>query len=227
MTVFHTPLTKIDKAETRRYAGLRGETAFPDELLEAACSEALVLAKASGCWETYHYDAASGTIHGETPVPLQGGSIVRHLKPALEVAVLAVTIGPALEEAVLAHFAAGNYTLGLLLDAAGTAAVEAAADAVNQLISDQASRRGLSSISRFSPGYGDWEITDQSCILRLSKGEKIAIGVTPSCMLLPRKSVTAVVGLRAAKGEQTTTGCKPEGCDACSQPNCPARKENQ
>ncbi|MDR3589271.1 MAG: methionine synthase [Negativicutes bacterium] len=226
MPEFHAPLSSIDKAETRRYAGLRGDAAFSDDLLDKACSEALILVKPKGCWERYRYDASTGTIHSLPAICLKSHSILRHLADTVEVAVLAVTIGPLLEEAVAEHFAAGDYTFGLLLDSAGSAAVEAVANAVNGLITDQASRSGLSSLFRFSPGYGDWEITDQPQILDLSGGRRLGIEVTASCMLLPRKSVTAVVGLKTTKGENTTTGCKPEGCQACLQRNCPARKEN-
>jgi len=229
MPDFHAPLNLIDKTEVRRYAGLRGETAFPDDIVERACNEALVLVKPRGCWQNYRYDPINGIIQGQTPIPLCDKSILHHLASVAEIAVLAVTIGPDLEEAVSASFAAGDYTFGLLLDAAGTTAVEATANAVNSLITDHASRRGLSSLFRFSPGYGDWNITDQPNILSLAGGENLNIRVTPSCMLLPRKSVTAVVGLpaaRGARGEDMASECVPDGCRTCSQPSCQARKEN-
>ncbi len=226
MPEYYAPLTMIDKIETRRYAGLRGDIAFSDDLLEQACNEALILVKPRGCWQNYNYDPSTGIIQSQPPVRLNSTSILDHLSVAVEIAVLAVTIGPVLEEAVSARFSSGEYTLGLLLDAAGSVAVEATADAVNALIADQASRRGLGTCFRFSPGYGDWEITDQPQVLALSRGENLAIGVTASCMLLPRKSVTAVIGLFPPRSESATAGGTPEGCKGCLQPNCLSRKEN-
>lgn len=226
MPVYNMPLTAIDMAETRRYAGLRGQTAFPEELLAEACSEALILSKPRGCWQVYAYDDAARTIGSPEPFYLKGEQITRHLAGATHVAVMAVTAGPKLDEAIEAHFAAGRYTAGLLLDAAGTTAVEMAADAVNQLVATQEIRRGLTAITRFSPGYGDWNIIDQPYILGLAGGEAIGIGVTASCMLLPRKSVTAVIGLVPGAKRPTLADCAGGGCKTCPQLNCLARKEN-
>ncbi|MDR3560974.1 MAG: methionine synthase [Negativicutes bacterium] len=226
MPSYYPPLTQINKEETRRYAGLRENATFPEEMLEQACAEALLLVKPRGCWQQYRYEASTGSILAPTPLRLVGDTILKHLAGAAEIAVIAVSIGLELEDAVASHFKAGDYTAGLLLDAAGTAAVEAAADAVNGLISAQAARQGLHSLFRYSPGYGSWDITAQPQVLSLSDGHTIDISVTPSCMLLPRKSMTAVIGLQAANTQSINTGCLPDGCKNCSQINCLSRKES-
>lgn len=224
MQTYNPPLTKIDKEEARRYAGLKGAAAFPEQLLDAACAEALLLSRPRAVWNIYPYEPATGTIDAPAPLRLAGDKVRGHLAGAGEAAVLAVTIGPALEEEVSRLFAAGEYTAGLLLDAAGTAVVEQAADAADAFIADQAARRGLKTRSRFSPGYGDWDITDQPAMVALAAGERIALTVTPSCMLVPRKSVTAVIGLAPA-GENNGHACAGRGCAGCLQTDCIARRE--
>ncbi len=224
MHTYNPPLLKVDKEEARRYAGLKTATAFPEHLLDAACSEALLLVRPRAVWNTYPYEAAAGVIAGQAPLRLLGKTVRDHLAGAGEAAVLAVTIGPALEEEVSRLFAAGHYTAGLLLDAAGTAAVEQAADAADAYIADQAARRGLETRSRFSPGYGDWPITDQPAMVALADGGLIDLSVTASCMLVPRKSITAVIGLIPA-GSRAGAACDPAGCATCPQTDCIARKE--
>ncbi|HWQ61773.1 MAG TPA: methionine synthase [Negativicutes bacterium] len=224
MQTFNPPLLKIDKEEARRYAGLRTETVFPEHVLDAACAEALLLVRPQAVWKIYPYAPSDGLVAGPTPLRLTGRTIHSHLAGAGEAAVLAVTIGSALEEEVSRLFAAGQYTAGLLLDAAGTAAVEQAADAADAFIADQAARRGLAPRRRFSPGYGDWPITDQPAMVALACGGQINLSVTASCMLVPRKSVTAIIGLGPA-GRQAGTACKKAGCAACPQTDCIARKE--
>ncbi len=224
MLTYNPPLTKIDKEEARRYAGLKGAAAFPEQHLDTACAEALLLARPRAAWNIYPYESATGTIAAPAPLRLAGDKIRSHLAGAGEAAVLAVTIGPALEEEVSRLFTAGEYTAGLLLDAAGTAAVEQAADAADAFIADQAARRGLKAKSRFSPGYGDWDITDQPIMVALADGGQIALTVTPSCMLVPRKSVTAVIGL-APTGEKNRRACAGRGCAGCPQTDCIARRE--
>jgi hypothetical protein len=224
MNTYNPRLAKIDKEEVRRYAGLRGAAAFPEALLDNACTEALLLAKPRAVWNVYHYKDAPGVLEAPEQLRLAGGNICRHLAGAVEAAVLAVTIGTALEEEVSKLFAAGEYTGGLLLDAAGTAAVEQAADAANGYIADQAARRGLAARSRFSPGYGDWPVTDQPAMVTLADGARIGLTVTPSCMLVPRKSVTAIVGLTPADAHEGNR-CAERGCGVCPRTDCIARRE--
>jgi cobalamin-dependent methionine synthase I len=169
----------------------------------------------------YPYDSTTHTIIAESgDLSLTSDAICRHLAEAEEVAVMAVTVGSAVEEAIDSAFSAGEYSRALLLDAAATTATEACADYLNRTVTAEAKRRGLYTAFRFSPGYGDWDITVQSDIVRLSEGDSIGITVTESSMLIPRKSVTAVIPLRAQKAEALA-----HGCSACTHQKCPSRKE--
>jgi hypothetical protein len=224
MQIYNPPLFKVDKEEARRYAGLRTTASFPERLLENACAEALLFVRPQAVWNVYPYMPDDGTVAGPEPLRPAGSLARSHLAGAGETAVLAVTIGPALEEEVSRLFAAGNYTAGLLLDAAGTAAVEQAADAADAYIADQAARRGMAARRRFSPGYGDWPITDQPAMVELAGGGRIGLAVTASCMLMPRKSVTAIIGLAPAAG-RNGEDCGKAGCATCPRTDCIARKE--
>lgn len=225
MSTFNPRLTKLDASEVRRYAGVRGETRFPEEMVIKACADALLLISPQTVWRIYRYDT-DGIIAGPLAFRPAGTAIARHLAGAGEVAVLAASVGPHLETEVTRLFAAGEYTAGLLLDAAGTTAVEAAADAANVLIADQAARRGLLAKCRFSPGYGDWTITDQAAIVALAGGASIGIMVTETSMLVPRKSVSAVIGLAPGSAPHLPA-CRGPGCAACADIHCMARKEKQ
>lgn len=95
-----------------------------------------------------------------------------------------------------------------------------------ELIKKQASQQGYLTLPRFSPGYGQWDITVQPAILHLANADEIHVVATESCMLLPRKSITAIIGLTANQGDalvgytyQDTT------CPQCTQINCLARKD--
>lgn len=226
MPIFNAPILTLDQKECKRYAGLASKTTFPDELVAKACMEALTLISPRGIWQLYDYDNQRNVILSDTPVLLKGEGIVKHLQAAKKVAVLAVTIGLALEIEVTRHFETGEYTLGLLLDAAGTTAVEANADYIENLITKAAASQGFSPLFRFSPGYGKWDITSQPEILALAGGNAINVKLTSSCILTPRKSVTAVIGLvpHVTTGNQNSA-CKSNSCQACNQINCLARKE--
>jgi hypothetical protein len=223
MEIFFPPLARIDIEETRRYAGLRSGADFSEDLLAKACTEALLVARPQAAWNIQPYMSAAATVAAPAPLRLSGKDIARHLAGAEQVAVLAVTIGKNLEAEVSRLFAAGQYTAGLLLDAAGSAATEQAADAANAYIAAQAAKRGLVALTRYSPGYGDWPLTDQQALVALANGERIGVTVTESCLLLPRKSVTAIIGLTPT-GKRAAAGCNENGCENCRKENCFARK---
>lgn len=188
--------------------------------------EAQVFATPRGIWTIYPYHARSGSILTPEKQQLQGAAIKEHLSQADFVAVLALTIGPALEEEVHKQFSAGNYSAALLLDAAGTTAVEAAADQLTELIRQDAAKKGYCITSRFSPGYGDWDIRIQPTIATIAHAEEIELTVTDSCMLLPRKSITAIIGLQSANPQTAVkeVSCQYPDCKNCSQHTCLIKK---
>ena len=221
MPIYNVPLTTIDISETRRYAGLN-KADFPARLLEDACLEAQLLAQAKGVWQLYDYNKRTNTIITENFFTFEGKKITAYLKEADKIAVMAVTIGESFEKAVTGHFARGSYSYAVLLDAAGTTAVEMAADQLSKTIGQYANKLGYTPLSRFSPGYGDWDITAQPSVLKLAHGGEAGIIVTESCMLVPRKSVTAVIGFVPHRKEPEKHS--HNHCNYCSLQNCLARK---
>ena len=224
MPLFNGTLFQIDQKEMMRYAGLSPKVKeFPQDAIDSAIREALALAEPRGIWQILPYDPENGTIGGAHPLTLTGRSILRHLSQAWSVGVLAVTVGEEIEKASDAHFKSGEYLQGLLLDAAATAAVEHLADQVDALIQREAARSGQHTVWRFSPGYGDWPLEQQPELIRTSRAESIGVHLSSSLMLVPRKSVTAIIGLykiRADAEEQHS----PQGCAACNKLDCPSRK---
>ncbi len=217
---YRIPIPTLNVHTIRRYAGLKSSE-FPPERVREAAQTVRLLAEGVGSIRYYPYDSTTHTIIAESgDLSLTSDAICRHLAEAEEVAVMAVTVGSAVEEAIDSAFSAGEYSRALLLDAAATTATEACADYLNRTVTAEAKRRGLYTAFRFSPGYGDWDITVQSDIVRLSEGDSIGITVTESSMLIPRKSVTAVIPLRAQKAEALA-----HGCSACTHQKCPSRKE--
>ena len=81
---------------------------------------------------------------------------------------------------------------------------------------------------RFSPGYGDWPMEQQPEIVRLSHAGEIGVSLSESFMLVPRKSITAIIGLYkedVSEGISRNDGeHAPKGCAACSRKDCPSRR---
>ena len=73
---------------------------------------------------------------------------------------------------------------------------------------------------RFSPGYGDFSILHQKQILdSLDATKCIGLSMTDSCMLIPTKSVTAVIGISNVNEQ-----CHKSGCEVCDKLDCTFRR---
>jgi len=130
------------------------------------------------------------------------------------------TVGPALEEKVRELMSTGQEPEGYILDAVGSVAAEAATDVVNARICHWAEAHHLQATPRFSPGYGDWSLEEQQEIFRLLPAGEIGMSLNPSCMMIPRKSVSFAVRF-VERGEEPPSG---NPCERCGLKNCPFRK---
>ena len=223
MPIYNAPLLAIDAQETKRYAGLMKARDFAAEKILEACDNARLLAQPRGIWEIYDYDCQAQMIKSQPNCQLQGKKIGQHLAGCEKIIALSVTIGEDVEDDISARFKDGEYTLALLMDAAATAAVEQIADGLEKALAPKMAAQGFAMKWRFSPGYGDWPLEQQPELLRLAQADKIGVSLTTSLMLLPRKSITAIIGLYR-KQENSVPSHQPENCALCSQKNCPARK---
>lgn len=82
------------------------------------------------------------------------------------------------------------------LQAIGSERVEALCDAFNFKIKEQSLTNGYVPHPRFSCGYGDLSLELQKEIIpALDTKRKIGVSLTSGCLMLPTKSVTAIIGL--------------------------------
>lgn len=225
MQTYYPTITTLNSSEVRRYAGLGPKAGFSEKILQTAICDAILMINPQGVWNTYAYDDNLHMILTQEPIFLQGKNIQHFLSGAVQVAVIAVTIGTLLEVEVTRRFTDNAYSSALMLDAAGTAAVEQTADEICRIIRHQSASAGLMSGNRFSPGYGDWDILAQKEILLLSGGTELGISLTAAAMLVPRKSVTAIIGLYPAQTQCYPLNSSHFSCQDCSQDPCLARKE--
>ncbi|MBQ4346729.1 MAG: 5-methyltetrahydrofolate--homocysteine methyltransferase, partial [Oscillospiraceae bacterium] len=78
---------------------------------------------------------------------------------------------------------------------------------------------------RFSPGYGDLPLHTQPILLRmLDAGRTLGITATAQHILLPQKSVTAVLGCSHSPVQDARKGICGVNCKGCPQEDtCPSR----
>lgn len=136
-----------------------------------------------------------------------------------QLALCVVTIGPHLEATVNQSKQDGDLTRAIILDSYGSAAAEAAAEKAEAILQKEIRHRELYASRRFSPGYGGWNVAEQSWVLDALDAGAIGVGLTAHCMMNPRKSVTFAI----AVGETPVQLRDANVCNYCGMVDCRLR----
>jgi hypothetical protein len=156
-----------------------------------------------------------------------------HLEGSRAAAILAVTMGDAIDERISGLMDAGEMARGYILNGLASAAADCAADALEAIIREDIAAAvpdtaaggssgnfidpGWKMTLRFSPGYADFILENQRGIFELIGPERIGLSLNPSCLMKPLKSITAVIGIGP---DVNTDGYPCELCDVCNITTC-------
>ncbi len=214
---------ELDMREALRYLGVRGE---PDGTLAEQVAQ--VARRLTGelapryVYRVFDLERRDGgyALAG-TDTVLTGATAERMLAGSHKAAVLACTLGARFDRMLL-EAQARDMAQAVILDACGSAWVEAGCDAAQAEIAGRFPKEYLT--DRFSPGYGDLPLELQRELCELLDGSKrLGLHASESCMLNPVKSVTAIVGVAA-----TPQPARVRGCEHCAmRKTCAMRKEGK
>lgn len=212
-------LTGMDRNEVLLYLGYRGGGVPEEVRRDIQRCEALLLSAARPriVWRRFPL-GPDGFPTGTDFCP-QGEDVRRLLAGCEAVIFFGATLG-AEAEALLRRTQVTNMADAVILDACGSAAIENVCD---NLCADLAAEVAPGYLTdRFSPGYGDMPLAQQPDLCRLlDVGRRIGVSLSPSGLMIPQKSVTALMGVSPVPVPR-----RSRGCAACGMfDNCAYRKE--
>ena len=150
---------------------------------------------------------------------LHSNSLQRNLAGCKEVYLFAATLGIAVDT-LIKRAALMDSAKGAVMQAAAATVIEAYCDEENEKLRQEAAAEVLYLRPRFSPGYGDLSLDCQRDFLNLLKAQKnIGLTVTDSGLMVPIKSVTALIGI-----SDIPTFCHKQGCEICPKTDCAYRR---
>ncbi len=196
----------INVDEALRYLGAQGAD---DQTRAEAERAARELEERVAPRYTYHdfvlEETAEGFYLPAAGLTLNGNLAKRMLAGCHHAALLCCTLGAAFDS-LLREAQARDMARAVILDACGSAYVEAACAAAEKAIA--ARHPGQYLTDRFSPGYGDLPLSLQPDFLdALDAPRRIGVTCTSSCLMIPAKSVTAVIGLADSPRPSRIKGC--------------------
>lgn len=218
-------LDHIPVDEVLRYLGTAGKD--PGALLplaEDCARELLAIARPRWEWRAFGCRIGPEGVQLEGGLLLPGQDLARHLTGCQEAVLMAATLSAGVD-GLLRQSQLRDLGRSLVLEACATAAIEEVCDRGETVIRQRYPGRALT--SRYSPGYGDLPVTVQGAFLDLLDApRRLGLCATGSSILTPRKSVTAVIGVREEGAEDP--GPRRRSCDSCAMKDrCTYRKQGE
>ena len=187
----------IHKSEIYRYLGYTAGANVPENvtsMVEEILENVLSGSRPLVCYKQFDLDFNEGIDFGFLKV--NSKDLFNNLNDCTKAVIFAATIGiytdrQIQKETILSPARACIY------QAVGAAVIEAVCDEFNDWLRTEENAKGNILKPRFSPGYGDVPLEIQKDIHRELNCAKLAgITLTDSMLMVPEKSVTAIIGIK-------------------------------
>ncbi len=189
------------RKETLRYLGMSGvepDRAFLSRL--DAVEEAIIAAaRPHACWQLVSVETDDTLCH-VGPLHLRSRALATTLKGCTQAFLFAATLGTEID-ALLRRYGQVAPANLVIAQAVATALIETYCDSCQEELVKEVPGKVLR--PRFSPGYGDLSLdvqTDLFATLEIPK--RIGVTLTAAQLMVPSKSVSAIIGCRH-KGEES------------------------
>ena len=211
--------TDVIRKETLRYLGLG--SAEPDEKTLEMVNMAIALlserCRPKNTSRIVEISAGTGDIRLEGGTVIYSESIARVMSGCSEMLVFGATLG-AEADMLIKRETAANIAMGAVMRAAAAAYIEEYCDELQTELNKRFSAEGEPLGDRFSPGYGDFALEYQRELFAiLDCPRRIGLTLTDSFIMIPSKSVTAVIPIGGSCGRQL-------GCRYCEKTDCQYRR---
>lgn len=212
---------EVIRQETLRYLGC-GSAAADEQSLQMADRAIKLLLEKCRPRNTYTVigiKAESESIRLENGMTFFSESLARVMSGCSRMLVFGATLGIE-ADLLIKRETAKNVAMGAVLQAASAACIEEYCDDTQALIGRESFLKGEALGDRFSPGYGDFALECQKDIFAVLDCErKIGLTLTENCIMIPSKSVTAVIPIGGSCGRQL-------GCRYCEKTDCEYRRKD-
>lgn len=174
---------------------------------------------AKSIYRIFHLQIQSEDGFSIGKVNLKSKNLGKNLKGCGQIIVFGATLGTGVD-ILLKKYSLTDMAKVVVLQACAAAMLEEYCDLIQSEIALKLEKEHKYLRPRFSPGYGDFDISYQDPLMRMIDCAKtIGLTMTDSFMLSPSKSVTAVIGV-----SNTKEPCHIKGCEVCSKSDCLYRR---
>ncbi len=200
---------KINIDDVSRYLGFRGEQLDEVTALEVEKVVALLQKEITYQFTYKVFSIEKGeTIHLDgTNLELEGNDMQTLLGESEQCILLAVTLGQKVDE-LIRKAQVLDLQQSVLLDVCASSMVEELCNQIETDLTEEWQKKGMYLTDRFSPGYGDLPLSIQGNFCKvLDTNRKIGLHVSKEYIMMPRKSITAILGISHKEQPMRIKGC--------------------
>jgi len=207
----------IDKKEVLRYLGY-GKKQADEPVLKKIDTIAEQMKKSLSCkasYEKYPLILMDDMICFGS-IKTKSADLKKNLSGCSDVIVFCATIGIDADR-IISKCGITSPADAVIAQALGATLIEAWCDILCERFCKM---EGKPLKPRFSPGYGDFPLTMQKELLNMvDASRKVGVTLTESLLMMPSKSVSAIVGIGGEDGHAKG------GCKNCDNKNCSYRRD--
>ncbi|MBF4693781.1 vitamin B12 dependent-methionine synthase activation domain-containing protein [Fusibacter ferrireducens] len=222
----------VNKKEIFRYLNDRSETSSRSEywlnMIDDVLSECLQYSKP--IYASQKFDIERDLEKDEIKIIAQADQsfkskdLMRLLGQSHQIHVVGVTLGLFLDRKIQ-YYMNSDATKGVIFDACASVVIEACCDYIQDRLVEQDLRLDdrLYHTNRYSPGYGDLELSTLSTfsdLIQMTK--KTGIHVSEHFLMQPQKSVVFILGTSKMPFKEATLICEHK-CFQCKLKSCQYR----
>lgn len=187
----------VDRREILRYAGVRGENAEMDALLDSCLEEISGKLSYKVCYREFGVKILDEEIAFGFATT-KSASLAKNLRNCEKIILFCATVGVEMDR-IIAKYSSISPARSIMMQAIGSERVEALCDAFCTEISEGL-EDGFKCRPRFSPGYGDLPLQLQREIFNaLNPQKNVGVVLGDNLFMSPSKTVTAIVGIEKDK----------------------------
>lgn len=187
-------LPEVNKREVRRY--LHAENTSEINLLIGKCTEISMSAiEPRVCYSIYDIKVDKADVSADG-FRFSSSDLCCCLKNCDKMVMFCATIGFGFDR-LIRKYEAFDKATAVCLHALGAERIEALCDEFCRLISEEFQKSSCRITPRFSPGYGNLDISTQKIIFdNLDISKYIGVTLNDTLLMSPSKTVTAVFGIK-------------------------------
>ena len=189
------PYPPVNQKEILRYSGCKNSTDELCLLIEKCINDSYNSLVFKVCYREFDITVENDVVDfGFMKVP--SSDLCKNLCKCNKAIVFCATVGIELDR-LIKKYERIAPSKAVMLHAFGSERVEALCDAFCDDIKAEYDNFNINCCTRFSPGYGDFDIKFQKDIFRaLEISKNIGVSLNDNLFMTPSKSVTAIIGLK-------------------------------